>query len=142
MLANSDLGRIRVTPFLGQAYTLLIVVIGWVFFRSPTLTQAVSYLSAMFVPFTGPSLTPLPWGLVFGNRDLATMAIGSLIACLPMPALGGLLVNTLRAAWRGQVSTLGIREIGVQFTASLGMLVLSTAATVSSDYSPFLYFRF
>jgi len=142
MLSNSNLSRIPLPPILGQAYTLLLVIIGWVFFRSPTLTQAMSYLSAMFIPQTTPSPATPPWGLVFGNRDLATMVVGSLIACVPLPALQGSLVKTLKAAWSGHISTLGLREIIVQFSASLVMMVVSVAATVSSDYSPFLYFRF
>jgi alginate O-acetyltransferase complex protein AlgI len=95
----------------------------------------------MFMPHARSLQTP-PWGLVFGNRDLATMLLGVLVACIRWPRSRSSLTSTLRAAWAGKLRTDGARAMIIPFAASLCLLVASVAAIVSSDYSPFLYFRF
>lgn len=44
----------RLLPSFGEAWrmalTFLVVLVGWVFFRAPTLTAALSWLHAMFLP--------------------------------------------------------------------------------------------
>jgi alginate O-acetyltransferase complex protein AlgI len=142
MLSNSRFANVNVMGSVRHLYTLLLVMIGWVLFRSPSMTQAVAYLSAMFIPQSVTSLTTPPWGLLFGNRDLATMLLGSVIACVRWPEPRWSVARSLKAAWAGKMSMSGAGEMTIQFATSLGMFILSVAANVSSDYSPFLYFRF
>ena len=137
----NDRLRFELPSGLQQAITLLIVVVGWVFFRSPTLTYAMKYLGVMFGLVDAPG-TPLPtWGFVFGNRELATMAIGCLIAFVPLRE-GSSPWPSLKAAWDGATESRGARTLGLEFATTVFLLLLCASAIVSSDYSPFLYFRF
>jgi alginate O-acetyltransferase complex protein AlgI len=133
------LGRVDV---LRQGMTFLAVMVGWVFFRSPTVAHAVSLLATM----AGFGATDLvhakqPWGLLFSSRDLFTLALGLLLACVPLGRAGD-----KESSWLGSVlgncrpaSLSGSIAAGL---ASAALLLLSVAALLGSSYSPFLYFRF
>jgi len=104
--------------------TMVLVLLGYVLFRSATLGRAVSYFGAMF-------------GLT-GNVAADTMALEALrnhasalvvctVASLPVvPWLEG---------------KLGSREI-LKNAVCLVLLILSAAYIVSSSYNPFIYFAF
>jgi alginate O-acetyltransferase complex protein AlgI len=141
--SSSALVRIAVPGTIRQASTLLIVMIGWVLFRSPSLGYAGEYLSAMFLSNPVSVTTMQPWGLTFGNRDLATLVLASIIACSPpVPRLSSWFPATLHAAWSDKMTIQGLRGMVLQFTSTVLLIVMGVAATVSSDYVPFLYFRF
>lgn len=142
MLENSRLGTIRLPGFSRHIYTLLVVMVGWVLFRSPTMTYASTYLRAMFTLGVGHAPVGPPWGLIFGNRDMATMVLGALIACVDWPRIPGPMADTFRQAFAGRFSSESMGQMTLQFGASLCIFVVAVAATISSDYSPFLYFRF
>jgi alginate O-acetyltransferase complex protein AlgI len=142
MLANSRVANIQLPGFSRHIYTLFVVMIGWVLFRSPSITHAGSYLSAMFLPASGNGLATPPWGLLFGNRDLFTMVMGTLVACVRWPQVPGSIAGTLSRAFAGKLAITSVSEMTAPFVASMGMFIVSVAATISSDYSPFLYFRF
>jgi alginate O-acetyltransferase complex protein AlgI len=137
----NDRFRAELPAVAQQAITVLIVMVGWVFFRSPTLTHAVKYLGAMFGIDGAPGTLMPPWGFVFGNRDLATMALASLLAFVPLPA-GWSPWRWLQEAWAGSAASRGAFAIGAEFLTTVFLLLLCASAIVSSDYSPFLYFRF
>jgi alginate O-acetyltransferase complex protein AlgI len=126
---------------LQQAVTLGIVIVGWVFFRSPTLTHAVAYLGSMFGIDGAPGLVLPPWGFVFGNRELATMALAGVLAFMPLPAQWPPW-RSFQAAWAGPTAARGSLTTALEFVSTLFLLLLCASAIVSSDYAPFLYFRF
>ncbi len=126
LLEKLLLGRyIRRLPAAFQhLYTMVIVIIGWVFFASPNLTTALRYLGVMFSfsPGTmGGALLVLPW---------LVMAVIAVIACTP---LGKMLWEKYKdARW------MPLAE-GV---LCLAAILLCVASLVSDSYNPFLYFRF
>lgn len=67
--ASSEVVTLRDLPYI--LFTFLLVVIGWVFFRSESMTQVVSVLTRMFtdfrftVPPGGRGLIALPLGMMF-----------------------------------------------------------------------------
>jgi alginate O-acetyltransferase complex protein AlgI len=134
--------RVSIPDVVKQAMTLLIVMIGWVFFRAEDLSYAITYLGSMFGFHPGAEASLPPWGLVFGNRALATMAIATLIACVTIPKRLQLFPTSLRAAWSDTMTVHGNRAMSIQFGVTLLLILLSASAIVSSDYVPFLYFRF
>ena len=120
---------------LRHGYLLLIVMIGWVFFRADTLTEALAFLKAMFgataiapTPYTVDwYLTPELW------LALAAGAIGS-------APLGPAIVRWRTAADRDGAlafprATLAVGALGALFVASILQIAART-------YSPFIYFRF
>jgi alginate O-acetyltransferase complex protein AlgI len=140
--STSKLKHIVVPGLVRQIMTLVIVMIGWVFFRSPTLEYAMAYLVAMFGFGTGASPSLPPWGLILGNRDLFTIVFASIIGCVTLPQTQSWYPTAFRAAWSGSMTLQCVRDMSIQFFASLLLVMLSAAAIVSSDYVPFLYFRF
>ena len=105
-------------------YTMVIVVIGWVFFASPDLSTALDYLQVMF------SFTP------------GTVGTASLV----MPWLGmgilGVLASTplAKTLWE-KVQDKKWMPLA-EGALCLAGLLLCTASLVSDSYNPFLYFRF
>ena len=126
LLEKLLLGRIlpRLPRVLRHLYTMVIVIVGWVFFASPDLSAALTYLGVMFTPAAGTmggADAVLPW---------AGMAVIGVLASTPLA----------RTLWekgkdRGWMPLL-------EALLCLCALLLCTASLVSDSYNPFLYFRF
>lgn len=108
---------------INHLYTLLVVLLGWVFFRTDDLAQAGEYIMAMFLP-----RYPFPYTFseLLGKECLVAAAAGILFAgLLPerfMKALG---------------NCRGLRLIYVP-----ALLFLSIVLLAGDAYNPFIYFRF
>jgi alginate O-acetyltransferase complex protein AlgI len=111
---------------LQHAYTLLVVMIAWVFFRAETLPQAVSYLGRMF-SFT-PANPVYPLNLYLNPYLVMTLAAGILFS---FPA-----ATLLRQ------SELTPRFALLRLAAMMALFVLSAMALTVNTYNPFIYFRF
>lgn len=125
-----------------QLLTLFIVMIGWVFFRSPTLTYAMDYLHVMFGLAGVPQIQALPWGIIFNNQVLITLLVGSFFATLPLPDLTTLSTQKWFSLWSANMDTESILVMSLQFLIIIPFLILSIGAIATADYAPFLYFRF
>jgi alginate O-acetyltransferase complex protein AlgI len=113
-----------------RAATLLLVAVGWVFFRAEDLGVALNYLRTMFVPTTG----PLPDTILAVQTDqrMVVLAAASLVFVMPVGVVMGRLVERFdhrpAAAFR---------------TAVLFVGAPYAAMTVAAGtFSPFLYFQF
>lgn len=102
-------------------YTLLVVVIGWIFFASPDFSTAFNYISVMFSIKSGDILNLVPW--------LPTITVG-IIASTPLFAA---MWGTIKLKRRLYVIDAVLCVIG---------FVLCMASLVTETYNPFLYFRF
>lgn len=110
-------------------YTMLLVMLGWVLFFSPTLGSAVSYWGTMFGIggsgfFDAAAFYYLKSGLVLG--------VISGIACTPWIYKH---FSKLFQADERYKHVLGA-------TAYVGIFIICTAYLVNATYNPFLYFRF
>lgn len=126
------------TP-LRHGYALLVVMIGWVFFRSATLPHALGYLEALFC-LGGTCQASVPAGMVEVEPwHVMWLTIAAALAT-PLRALygarlslaGGRLAPALSSAW-------------VQWGEAAGLmllLVLAAMALAGGTYNAFLYFRF
>jgi alginate O-acetyltransferase complex protein AlgI len=130
---SSDSGPLA-WPIWPHIYALAVVVVGWVFFRADTLTDAIIFLKAMLgVTTTVPTpysvwwyLTPELW------LALAAGAIGS----TPwVPAISARFARTANGeeSWRLQL---------VGTVALMGLLGASILSVAARTYNPFIYFRF
>jgi alginate O-acetyltransferase complex protein AlgI len=120
-------------PIWPHAYTLAVVMVGWVFFRAETLPSAIAFLKALAgVAATAPTpyavwwyLTPELW------LGLAAGAIGS------TPWIAAL-ARRFAQPEHGRLS-----PVRVLATASLiAVLVASIMSMAARTYDPFIYFRF
>ena len=126
--------------FLCHLYVVLVVIIGWVFFRAETFGYALGYLKAM-VNFSTPSLFNSQIFININNEFYVVFVI-SLICSAPLFTL----LKRLPAAWSGQTSHAAYL---VRFALSttticfLGFVFLySVSSLMGGAYNPFLYFRF
>ena len=126
LLEKLLLGKfLRRAPALVQhLYTMVIVVIGWVFFASPDLSTALNYLGVMF------------------SLEAGTMGTMTIVGPWIGMAVLGVLASTPLA--KGIWERLQHRKAMplVEAVLCLAALLLCTASLVSDSYNPFLYFRF
>ncbi|MFC0134571.1 membrane-bound O-acyltransferase family protein [Massilia eurypsychrophila] len=123
------LGRLlaRLPGPLAQAYTLLCVLLGWVFFRADDVPHTLKYLRAMF-GMQASAVAPLAaWQLSFGSSAAIALVVGSILACWRWPAA----LPLGRTAWRAAAPVL----VAAGF-------VLCVASLAAGTYNPFIYFRF
>ncbi len=156
VIERLGLGRIlsKLPALLGWAYTLLVVMIGWVFFRADDLPHALTYIQRLFefkqvvyldaylfeaispqfyiALIAGLALsTPWPYRIVqwLGYRLFGADPHEESNSSAPpiSPALDttqGLLKGIVLSAW------------------AISILVICTAQLLTNNYNPFLYFRF
>ena len=107
--------------------TMVLVLLGYVLFRSSTITRAVSYFGAMFGLTGNAALDPMVLEAV---KNHASALIVCAVASVPViPYL------QKKLHWVGDAEL-------VQNAACLILLILSAAYIVSSSYNPFIYFAF
>jgi len=109
----------------GQVTTLFLVIIGWVIFRSPSLSAALQFLHAMFA---GNAVQPLfPVAFFLTPDKVVFLAAGVVVALAPF-RIGEPLFATLAKP----LATVGA------FIAFFYSLCLVAA----NGFNPFIYFRF
>jgi alginate O-acetyltransferase complex protein AlgI len=120
-------------PIWPHLYTMIVVMIGWVFFRAETLPGAIAFLKAMSgataaapTPYTvGWYLTPELWlALVagaIGSTPWVPAVAERMAARRPGPAWGASLLAG---------------------TTLIALLVTSIMHMAARTYNPFIYFRF
>jgi alginate O-acetyltransferase complex protein AlgI len=124
-------------PVWPHVYTMLVVMIGWVFFRADTLTGAVAFLKAM-AGLTAGAPTPytVRWYL---TSELWLALIAGAIGSTPwVPALAA---RIERAAHAGRPAIAWSASL-VGTAALMALLVASIMQMAARTYNPFIYFRF
>ncbi|HEY5984312.1 MAG TPA: MBOAT family O-acyltransferase, partial [Anaerolineales bacterium] len=138
---STPLGRrfTRLPAGLGNFYTLSVVLLGWVFFRSPTPDFALDYLRRLAGDKTG--LSSLPFELTRPLPLIEPTIIAAIVIglWLSLPAAGRARAHL--SAW------FETRGMGIPFrllsdVALIGVLIISIAAIASYSYAPGIYARF
>ncbi|ATE52187.1 MULTISPECIES: MBOAT family O-acyltransferase [Actinosynnema] len=113
-----------------RALTFLLVVVGWVFFRSPDLGTAFSVLGNMLVP----DLDGLPDAVAVAatNQRIALLVLALVVVLLPNHPVTGPYLESART----RVAT-GLR-VAVMTVGALYAAILVAGGT----FSPFLYYQF
>ena len=108
-----------------RAVTLIIVMVGWVFFSAPTLSEAMLYLRTMF-----------GGGIGFADAQAKYLLSGNIIVILiGIVAATPLYKRVIRSLRPQTVSRLKIAVFPILFLLCLVFMI-------SETYNPFLYFRF
>lgn len=116
--------------WLRRAYTLLAVMLGWVVFRSDSLSHAASILRAMFTP-NGLSLPP-EVATVLTTRVALTLVLACLVVLIPRSWVGGIVIPSGKERLIAAGRT-GLLLVGLPYTIAI---------VVSGTFSPFLYYQF
>ena len=120
----TKLDKAKRLPALRWVATMLFVIIGWVLFRSPSLSSALGYLRCMF---SGNIASPD--FLAYLKQNLPILICGALCS---VPA-GKLIPKKFSRSAAGEI--LGAVALVILF-------VLCIASLASSSYNPFIYFNF
>ncbi|MEK5463840.1 MBOAT family protein [Paenibacillus sp. FSL R7-0210] len=119
----------RLPVLVSHVYTLMIVIIGWVFFEFEQLPAALTFIGTMFGAGTHGFADNRALYDLSGNALLLLILT---VCATPLPGKALARIRT-RFARSGTIATLVIYCI---------FIVASTAYLVNATYNPFLYFRF
>jgi alginate O-acetyltransferase complex protein AlgI len=127
--------------FVRHLYVLLVVIVGWVFFRAETMEYALGYLGAM-VDFSTP---PLYNSQIFLNlnTEFYLVLIIAIIGSAPVfPRLEKWVDAWVPAApsGSGRAACTVVSGAGICFFTFV--FLYSVASIMGGAYNPFLYFRF
>ena len=113
-----------------RIYTGAVVLVGWVFFFSPSLGYSLRYLGAMVGGGAGIADAKGAF-LLFGHWALI------LLAAVGSSPLGYRILNRAIGLFRG-----GRERTAAAVILYMGIFFISVAFLVTDTFNPFLYFRF
>jgi len=142
VLERTQIGDImqRLWPPFRHLQTLLIVIIGWVLFRSDNIGNAITYLGIMFGLGDSSHLPLL--SLYVDKKTIFELTAAFIFSAPIMPAL-------VKLRRRIITPDLGIQTVYFEFIYGVSRLVVLATITYFSIislaagvYNPFIYFRF
>ncbi len=130
-LVLDKLGMKKVTdklpPIINTVSTFILIMFGWVFFRSETLTQAFGFITRMIIPqdiFSNILLVEL-----INNRGIFVLVMAILLSFCP------------NIFYKANIQDYKIIKLFIAILTIL-LMILSILSLVNSGYNPFIYFRF
>jgi alginate O-acetyltransferase complex protein AlgI len=132
---GSFLGSLR--PPIGHVYAILVVMIGWVFFRAPDLLHALLYIKALF-GYGGKGMDRVAF---FMSPELLLAIAAGVVCSVPASELFKRIGSTLVSSGKcpEQLATIGF---AIKLIFLFSVLFASFMALASGTYNPFIYFRF
>jgi alginate O-acetyltransferase complex protein AlgI len=118
----------RAPVWLANLVTVLIVMVGWAFFRSTSLTQAVQILELMS------NVVSAPLSAITITADLKAVAAVGVLICVMQRVFAHR--PDLRRLFDGPRS-----QIAMQSALTL-LFVIGIGKSIAAPFKPFLYFRF
>ncbi len=131
---NKTLTKIASPP--RHLYTLIIVLVAWVFFRADTLPTAFDYVKTLFFINRG----TLDNALLIKYVAPSTISI-FVIAILGSTPLFSRLWQSV-SAWNKKRSVTMTLQYSVLCLALIGVMVAVTCLLCVGSYNPFIYYRF
>lgn len=126
LLIEKETGLAQKSGWFGHIYTMLVVILAWVFFRSPDILSGCAYIGRMFGHH------------VSGFTDAYFFT--TMKACWPvlLAALLGCTRSLINITERLKAKGLAM----VETVWLLLVLIVAVLEIVSSTYNPFIYFNF
>jgi len=118
--------------FLQHSYVLVVVVIGWVFFRAETMREGLLYIKSMIGATAGDDVTVL----LYLNPYAMTMIFLAIVFAMPIREKMNQAISGLQS-----VAFTNVYQILV-YLFYIMLLGLSIIELAQSSYNPFIYFRF
>ena len=125
----------RIPRVFEHVYTLLMVVIGWVFFYFDDMQRLKDFFKILVGIGENPFVN-ITDGAVFKNHII--FFIVAIIAVTPISQK----IKELFANFVDRSKATGLAGTAILVVYTVGLLLLNTAAIIGSSYNPFLYFRF
>ena len=135
MLEKMYIGKIleKLPRAVGHIYSLIVIIIGWVFFYFDDLSKIKYFFKAAFGAANG--FVTLTEKTVIVNYAVL-LIIGAVCAMPLLPRIKNF-AGSLSKTRSGKVTVDVLSVLFVIFS-----LAISTASLVGNSYNPFLYFRF
>jgi alginate O-acetyltransferase complex protein AlgI len=133
VLERLFLGRFleKIGAMAATIFTFVVAILGWVWFRAETFSDATTYFAALF-SFEGTNLTiPHP-----GPKFMLMLALAFLFSFVGSTKISDKLVSFYAVAEVGN----GIAFI--RFLLSIILLFLCVGEIGATGFNPFIYFRF
>ena len=122
----------RVPAIVATTYAFLVVVVGWVFFRSPDLTYAFGYLGKMF-NVHGSLANTVPYDLTVDYGLYPKVVICAFVA---------LLICFFPQKIMEKINVPERIKLPLKSAVIMVLLVYSTLNLATGTFNPFLYFQF
>lgn len=116
---------IKLPRAIRHVYSLLIIMMGWVFFRADNLGAAFRYIKGMFIA-SGKDLAN--FGFIM-NRQYWFFLIAGIFFSMPHPRIKALVHKN------------AVNEL-ISNSLLMAVFIIAICYMVGSGHSPFLYFRF
>ncbi|MCL4114222.1 UNVERIFIED_CONTAM: hypothetical protein GTU68_065103 [Idotea baltica] len=126
------LNTIKWPTILQHVYMLLVVIVGWIFFRAETMTEAVSYIGSMVGATSGENVT----ALIYINPYSISMILLALVYAMPLRVWMNNYVKKINSGGLNKMYKIGV------YCFYIGLFLLSIIELAQSSYNPFIYFRF
>ena len=125
----------KINKVLSITIAYVIVLFGWVIFRSPDIGYALDYTLRMLglKELTSAS-PPIIWQEFVNNRGLFVMAVATLLSFFP--------AFPLYRHINKKINFSGFFMVKIKYIAILVLQILSIATLCNSTFNPFIYFRF
>jgi len=120
----------KIGGFFSTIFTFIIVMIGWVLFRSETLEFALQYIKKLFTFTLANDFYPRP--------DFSIMIFVSILFAFITSLKFG---NKIKDFFFNK-NTYSIKQHILLTLMTIVLLFLSVSFIVSSDFNPFIYYRF
>ncbi len=130
--------NVKLRSVCNWLYTMIVVMLGWVLFKTVMLEDALSYIGVMLHTHT-PDYIAFTTRYYLDNK-LIFMLVIAVIAALPwrelLPGRAGKLLNELNTLPAVHPAVI-IRRILL-----IGLLIICMMFIMNNTYNPFIYFRF
>lgn len=130
----------RVWSPLAHVYTLLVVMVGWVFFRAETLTAGVAYLQKM-IGVAPPTVANVayPPVVLLNTEVVAALLLGIVLST---PVYGWFQAGWQRLQTRVAYSSMRMMLSSLYAVGLFGLFIMAVMYLAADTYNPFIYFRF
>ena len=134
--------NIKVPAIIGWAYTMLVIIVGFVVFKLEEIAPALSYLSVMF-GISRPEYTAFSPAFYLDNKVIFIFIV-SVLACIPWKQYYSEFAkaNSDNAVVKAVAACPEIAVETVKRVALLVLLAVCFMFIVNSTYNPFIYYRF
>ena len=128
----------RLPSIMQHVYTLLVVIVAWVFFRVESFGEAGAIISNMFIPNENGVIT----STMFINREVILALVVGLI--MSVNGFNFILKRLVRSLIASDLQRGLIKMVFRNIRSIFFILIFVYAAliTASGSYNPFIYFRF
>lgn len=121
-------------------YALLAIVLGWVIFRSESLSYIGIYLKRLFI-FANDSQAPLTVGMLATSEVILVIALGLLFS-VPINSYLKQLLKALFSFSPLVQKRLSVAPLFIEVVVLFFLILYAAMLLANSTYNPFIYFRF